>query len=332
MPLPKVKNCVTYWRRCLRQSGLPLPPCVCGKPSNHVGRCIEKPLAGGDPKPVPLDFSTLASRLSTRKLQLHYRIGHVTLSRWFNDLGISAVGSGDNSTALRSAVEDLASQGWSPRTIVKETGGKSETVRRYVRTWRANVRAAGASLPPCRCGGAHNHEHRCFEKLCRVERQMPVDFPDVARNCAIVTLCRNYRAGNTTVSRWLSVRPDIPRPRPGSPARALRAIFRPTSGIEDPTYALIEKHVANGYAADVRDDLISALYLAVLDGSLRVDEIAVRGGAILNQTLRDCGVDRWRILESLDEVIGGNGFSLGERVADEAGDDVFERLFDDQDF
>lgn len=326
-PKEQVKNCVMYWRRGLRKDGASLPQCACGQATNHTGRCIEKHRAGGKPKDLPPDFAEMASRMSVRELRQQYRIGHVTLGRWFVDLGLSPVGRSGKPT-LRNSVEALAAEGWSPRTIVRETGGQSKTVRRYVRAWRAKLRAAGKSLPPCRCGATHNHQHFCFEKACLAARAMPVDFPEVARDRTIKELCRTYRAGNKTVSGWLSTRTDILRPRRGQRPRALRPAFRQTSMIDDPLHKLVESYVPNGYAPDVRADLISALYLAVLDGTLRINELSKCGGSILNQTLRECGVHRWSLTTSLDEVIGDDDFSLGDHLVDETAGEAFECLFD----
>lgn len=161
---------------------------------------------------------------------------------------------------------------------------------------------------------------------------MPPDFPDFARNRSIVLLCRHYRAGNLAVKRWLSSLPDIPRPKPGTRPQPLRKSFRVISRINDPTYRLIESCVPNGYAPDLRADMISDLYLAVLDGKLRADELLEHGRAILNQTLRDCGVEQWRIATSLDSSDDDQGDPLVERLVDDAAQEAFDRLFSDEEF
>lgn len=196
--------------------------------------------------------------------------------------GIPSAHEGYGHTGNKASVLALAEQGYSTQTIVERVGIGRATVRTYVRTWTQERQAAGLPIPPCRCGSPRNHKGNCIEKINRGAE---------AR-----------RLGRGTAQRQ----------RPA--ARALRPVGRITSGIADALYNRIERLIPSGYARDIRDDIASELYLAVLSGEIPEDRIEQDGRRILNRVLDETGASWFGPTVSLDEVIGEDGFTLGHTI------------------
>ena len=332
-PWAQVRNCVSYWRKCLKAKGKPVPPCICGLPSNHQSLCCEKPLGDMPWQPPPADIATQAVSLSNEKLKKRYRVTGKTLRRWLTEIGISRRYESHDPES-RARIEALAADGWSVRTIATKTGKTQRSIRHFVRRWRERLQSEGASLPPCRCGSPHDHSHFCAEKIRgegvgrRVRRQVPEDFEQVAPTLSLKALERHYRTGCVVISRWLSQFPELARVPRSTAARPLRPVYRANSGISDSTYNMIERCVPTNYAPDIRADIISTIYLAVLDGSLPEERLLLDGRSVLYQVLRSHGI-MYQTTASIDLELDDEGQRYIDMLADENALDAFERIFED---
>lgn len=334
----KVRNCVSHWRRSSKARGESLPPCICGLPCNHRDLCREKPLGGIPWQPPPADLAERAASSTIENLKKHYRVGGRTLRRWLAERGISSetrgYGRPQSPHPPRERIETLAAEGLSVRTIALEIGIGPRTVCRVVRRWREKLRSEGTALPSCKCGAPHDHSFFCSEKTYgegtghRARRQAPEDFEAVAPLLSINRLTRHYRTGKDVVNRWCSEFPQLPRPILTAGPKPLRPDYRATSGIGDTTYNLIERCVPSSYAPDIRADIISTIYLAVLDGSLPEERLLLDGRSVLYQFVRSHGI-MYQTTVSIDEELSEDGERYIDNLADDNALDAFERIFDD---
>lgn len=112
--------------------------------------------------------------------------------------------------------------------------------------------------------------------------------------------------------------------------RPLAARGRVSGRVADPLYQEIEQLVPSGLPPDIRDDVISELFLAVLDGSLSRDRLQSGGRAIMDRAIDNCGACRWTALRSLDAPITESGMTLADIIADDRAMDDFKALFDEE--
>jgi len=222
------------------------------------------------------------------------------------------------------------------RTIAADTGKSARSIRHFVLRWRERLRAEGAPVPPCKCGGPHDHSYFCSEKIrgegigWRARRQPPDDFEAVAPGLSMKALARHYRTGRDVIARWLGEFPNLARlPQIAGP-KPLRPVYRARSGISDETYNLIERCVPTSYAPDVREDIASSIYLAVLDGSIPRERLLLDGRSVLYYVLRSHGI-MYQTMVSVDEEQSDEGERYIDLLADETALDAFDRIFDEHD-
>lgn len=85
----------------------------------------------------------------------------------------------------------------------------------------------------------------------------------------------------------------------------------------------------NGLADDIRSDIVSEIYLAVLEGTLPENQILSHGRTILNRVAKFCGVDFHHRTFSLDEHVNDGGVRFVDLLEDEGALAAFDRIFDD---
>lgn len=159
-------------------------------------------------------------------------------------------------------------------------------------------------------------------------REVPTDFADQSPNLSVQQLAGHYQASRRTINRWFRDRPGAKRWR--RMVRPLAAKGRVSGRVADPLYQEIEQLVPSGLPPDIRDDVISELILAVLDGSLSRDRLQSGGRAIMDRTIDKCGASRWTTHRSLDAPITESGMTLADVIADDRALDAFEALFDEE--
>lgn len=232
---------------------------------------------------------------------------------------------------VRKEAFALISQGYSKLSLQERLGLTRGSAKGYIDRFRLKAKAEAVPLPPCRCGGPHNHLGHCIEKRhgCPTGlRPIPDDFITVAPTLTRKGIVRHYHTSPSTRERWLREVPEV-QPRVMI-FRTLRPVARSSSPVKDDLYAEIDRLVPVSIADDVRSDIISELYLAVLDGSVPRDRLAEKGGAVLNRTVDFCGHGRHGPL-SLDIMFDKDGNSFLDLLEDESASDAFDRIFDDDD-
>lgn len=213
----------------------------------------------------------------------------------------------------------------SVRQIAREMGIPHQTV-----AWRAKplieaMREAG-TLGDCECGRERFHPRLCRRTANREPPELPPE--QIERRTGIVAAIMRgesfsqigERVGidcRTAASyvRWLT--PDQRERRKAmEQARYVRSVgteaVRPH---RDPLYAAIAAAVPRWTSEATRDDAISDLYLAVLDGSVAVSEVAAEAGRYATKA-----VSQWESRfgpRSLDELaFEGGRETLGDMIAD----------------
>lgn len=105
------------------------------------------------------------------------------------------------------------------------------------------------------------------------------------------------------------------RPKPSAPA---------ITPMANPLYAHIFQSVGQSIAPDLRDDVVSEMWLAVAEGRLSPDQIPRQAARFRNQTMANYA-SRFG-LRSLDEEIGdGDGYRMIDMLKDEGSSDWLER-------
>lgn len=229
--------------------------------------------------------------------------------------------------ALRAQAMELIASGHSPLTLGERLGFNNIAAKGLIYAYRCKQREARVSLPPCRCGRPHNHLGNCVEKRhgCRCGiRPLPDDFASNAPSRSKRGLLRYYRISLATLNRWLSE-------SPGVTTRPVHIPFRDTgskpSPINDSLYARINSLVPPYFAKDVRADVISEIYLAVLDGSLPIERLLLDGRAIMTRAAGFCGVGS--TILSLDVAVGDAYSPMIDFIEDKDAFDAFERIFEE---
>lgn len=157
--------------------------------------------------------------------------------------------------------------------------------------------------------------------------QIPDDFADRSPFLSVTQLSVHYCVSRRTIYRWFRDRPNAKRCQ--RITRPLAATGRVSGRIADPLYQEIEQLVPSGISADIREDVISELYVAVLEGSLSDGRLRSCGRAIMNRTIDKCGACRWTAPRSLDAPIAESRKTLADIIADDRAMDDFNALFDE---
>lgn len=220
---------------------------------------------------------------------------------------------------IREQVEEMTWLGYSPATIRDELDCNHGTVRYYVRRWRKGMRERLIELPPCRCGAIHEHRGTCIEKrfLERpwLRRPVPDDFTAVAPTMCKSDLQRHYSVSREALSRWLKESPQISAKKRSR--RTLRPTGRITHQVADPLFQRIEPYIPSHFSDDIREDLISEVYVAILDGSLTLAELEAEGWRLIGDALKANGRSPWEKSISLDAE-NESGRALISTLADPA--------------
>jgi len=231
---------------------------------------------------------------------------------------------------LREQVEEMARLGYSPATIRDDLDCSHQTARSYVRLWRQAMRQRCVELPPCRCGRIHEHQGNCIEKrwLERpwARRQIPADFAVVAPTMFVTELVSHYRVGWRVLRRWIASTPHISVKK--RMQRQLLPNGRSSSRIADPLFQEIECHIPLGLAEDIRADLISEIYVTILEGSMSLPQLRAEGWKFVGRVIEAYGVSTWSKTISLDAQTA-DGRPLSDTIADGNAEDAFERIFED---
>lgn len=220
---------------------------------------------------------------------------------------------------IKEQVEEMAWLGYSPATIRDELDCNHRTVRFYVRRWRRGMRERLIELPPCRCGAIHEHRGTCIEKRflerAWLRRPVPADFAAVAPTMCKSDLEKHYSVSWRTLSRWLKESPQISVKKRSR--RALRPTGRTTLQVADPLFQRIEPYIPSYFNQDIREDLISEIYVAILDGSLTLANLESEGWRFISNALNANGLSPWEKSISLDAE-NENGRALISVLADPA--------------
>ncbi|WP_411341384.1 hypothetical protein V6U71_05960 [Sphingopyxis sp. J-6] len=233
---------------------------------------------------------------------------------------------------MRGSAFILIEQGYSRLSLQERLGLGKAAAKYYIQAFRDKLRLQSIPLPPCRCGGPHNHLGYCIEKRhgCPTGiRPMPTDFVMIAPTLTRAGIMRHYQTSRPTRDRWLREAPDI-KPRRIF-TRSLKPGSQSSSRLRDNLYREIDRLIPLGLAEDIRADAISDIYLAVLDGTLSRDQIAEGGRKILNRVVDFCGLGRHSPV-SLDIKYLDDGTTYVDSLEDEEALAAFERIFDDEDW
>jgi DNA-binding CsgD family transcriptional regulator len=93
------------------------------------------------------------------------------------------------------------------------------------------------------------------------------------------------------------------------------------STIADPLYVEISRYVPARLADDIRDEIMSAAYMAVLEGEMCIDTLGAKMGTIINRALKhELGAFSGGLIESADD------FDILARVEDPRALEAFDEI------
>lgn len=203
----------------------------------------------------------------------------------------------------------------SVRQIAREMGVCLNTVQRRARPIIAAMREAG-TLGQCMCGQPRFHPRICAKNLGRVghdaapeqiERRARI-LEQIVRGDTFAVIGARFGLAPKTAKhylRWLTPKQRNER-KALEQARHYRGAFRSAlQAHRDPTYALIAAAVPHGASEATREDAISDLYLAVLEGKVATADIPVAAKRYASRA-----VGKWESRfgpRSLDEKIFDDG-------------------------
>lgn len=173
----------------------------------------------------------------------------------------------------------------SVRQIAREMGVCLNTVQRRARPIIAAMREAG-TLGKCVCGQPRFHQRICAKTKWRVghdagpeqiERRARI-VEQIIRGDTFAVIGARFGLAPKTAKhylQWLTPKQRNER-KAMEQARHYRGAFRSAlQAHRDPTYALIAAAVPRGASEATREDAISDLYLAVLEGKVSAADIPV---------------------------------------------------------
>ncbi|ALJ14093.1 hypothetical protein [Sphingopyxis macrogoltabida] len=158
-------------------------------------------------------------------------------------------------------------------------------------------------------------------------RSAPEDFVAVAPTMFKRQLLSHYSTSSAVLERWLA---ECPHVRTRSRAGKLRQQVVRSSSVKDALFGRIDALVPRAFADDIRSDIISDLYVAVLEGVIPENELEALGGAIMNRTISDCGASRFSKTMSLNERLSDDSeTTLGDTLIDPAALQAFDHIFEE---
>lgn len=137
-----------------------------------------------------------------------------------------------------------------------------------------------------------------------IAEQIGVDRRAISEWRHAFQLVANFIPGQNATSRASTKTKQKRRPLP-----------TPISPFSNPTYARIANAVGRSLAPDMRDDAISELMLALLEGRVDEDGLDRAATTFRNRVMRDCADKRFRSLD--EQLVQDGSFTLMDRLCDE---------------
>lgn len=217
---------------------------------------------------------------------------------------------------------------FSIRQLAAEMDLDRQTVAKVARPVIKAMREAG-TLGKCQCGRERFHPRGCERYLANRDARWGTPEQRERRAGIIAAILSGdtytriseqwglASKGAMNYRRWLTPAQRAER-KAKEHARSYRSAAQETlQAHRDPTYALIAAAVPRWLSGATRDDAISDLYLAVLEGSVAVNDVAREARRFASQA-----VDQWESRygpRSLDEVaFDGGRETFADMIVDPA--------------
>ncbi len=224
----------------------------------------------------------------------------------------------------------LLKRGISAPLISRETGVNLKTLEK----WRSKMLRERPELR------RPNTSARRAARMSTGERYRPLPQPGRAQafllyadglNDARIAAAIGHAKSQVFAWRQALHLPAIARGRPPKPKVAMptrprrKPVVERITPMSNPTHAAIVASLARWAAPDLRDDMASEMWLALLEGRISADQIPAAAGSICNQVARDFA-NRFGP-RSLDEDLSdGDGFKLLDLIRDDRSSSWLEEM------
>jgi hypothetical protein len=215
-----------------------------------------------------------------------------------------------------------------------------QTVRLRARPFIEAMRAAG-TLPLCSCGQERFHRYFCSRTIERPVGPRKATEEQLARRKLMVTqimtgkpfaqLAEQLNSSKRSVMRYLRyLTPEqLQRRRlmESTRSRTMGLERRPAPAFRDGLYARISAAVPHWISPATRDDAMSDIYVAVMEG--RVVDIEADASQYAKAAL-NMWENHFGALPLDEPRFGDRRLTIADRVPDPAALDAFDRLFEEE--
>lgn len=251
----------------------------------------------------------------------------VQIGRWRRIRNLPAHSSPFVPTEMVRRCTALLTRGISARLIANETGVNLKTLER----WRSKILREQPELrgqvTQVRAVPRHSNG-RAYKRFAQPRRgEAFLLYADGLDDRQIGDV---YGISRSRVWEWrssLHLPPNAPQGgRHGPPKEVARKVIQaPITPLSNPTHAAIVASLAKWAAPDLRDDMASEMWVALLEGRFSAEQISAEANSICNQVARDLA-DRFGP-RSLDEDLSdGEGFKLLDLIRDERSSSWLEEM------